>query len=260
MRLRLARAKAHRSERRASQKTEQLRLTLDNMSQGIVLVTKDHRIPVINRQAARLLDLPEEFLRFPPKYEDLIRYQEARGEYASLPLSDGMTALQFFARRDAVGRFPTIERTRPNGFVLGVRTTPLADGGFIRTLTDITHRRQAQEAAVRLASEDGLTGLVNRQQFKEELAKCALRQQPSQSGPEEEVGGFALLCLDLDGFKIVNETLGHWIGDALLQAAAERLKATVRPSHVVARLGGDDFAVLMPRTRSTISPKSLAKG
>ncbi len=141
-----------------------------------------------------------------------MRYQEARGEYASLPLAEGTTPLQYLVRRDDSGSYPTFERTRPNGVVLEVRTVPLADGGFVRTLTDITHRRQAQEAAVRLASEDALTGLANRQQFKDELAKCAQRQQPSQSGSEDD-GGFALLCLDVDWFKIVNETLGHWIGD-----------------------------------------------
>jgi diguanylate cyclase (GGDEF)-like protein len=260
LRVRLATAQAHRSELRARQKSEQLRLTLDNMSQGIFLVTKDNRIPVINRQAARLLDLPDEFLHAPPKYSEMVRYQEARGEYSSLPLAAGMTPLQYLVRRDPGGTYPTFERTRPNGVVLEVRTVPLPDGGFVRTLTDITHRRQAQEAAVRLASEDALTGLVNRQQFKEELAKCALRQQPSPSSFEqEEDGGFALLCLDLDWFKIVNETLGHWIGDGLLQAVAERLKTTVRANHVVARLGGDEFAVLLPRTRSTEQPETLAK-
>src|SRR5262249_26424147 len=162
--------------------------------------------------------------------------QEERGEYASLPLAEGTTPLQYLVRKDASGAYPTFERIRPNGIVLEVRTTALPDGGFVRTLTDITHRRQAQEAAVRLASEDALTGLANRQQFKEELAKCAQRQQPSPSNFELEDGGYALLCLDLDWFKIVNETLGHWIGDSLLQAVAERLKATVRAGHVVSRL------------------------
>jgi diguanylate cyclase (GGDEF)-like protein len=259
LRLRLAKAHANRSERRARQKSEQLALTLDNMGQGIFMVTRDHRIPVINRQAARLLDLPEEFLRNPPSFEELIRYQEARGEYASLTLPDGMTTAQYFARRDADGGFPTYERARPNGLVLEVRTRPVPGGGFIRTFTDVTHRRQAQETAARLATQDALTGLANRQQFKDELAKCAQRQQPSQPGGAEEDGGFALLCLDLDGFKIVNETLGHWIGDSLLQSVAERLKATVRTGHFVARLGGDEFAVLLPRTRSTEQPEAMAK-
>jgi diguanylate cyclase (GGDEF)-like protein len=259
LRLRLATAQANRSERRARQKSEQLALTLDNMGQGIFMVTRDHRIPVINRQAAHLLDLPEEFLRCPPKFEELIRYQEARGEYASLSLPAGTTAAQYFARRDADGGFPTYERARPNGLVLEVRTRSLPDGGFVRTLTDVTHRRQAQEAAVRLASEDALTGLANRQQFKDELAKCAQRQLPSHSGAADVDGGFALLCLDLDGFKIVNDTLGHWIGDGLLQAVAERLKLAARAGNIVARIGGDEFAVLLPRTRSTDHPEALAK-
>ena len=259
LRLFQAKTKLLRSQRRALQKSEQLSLTLDNMSQGIILVTKDHRIPVINQQAVRLLDLPDSFLHLSPKFDELVRYQEARGEYAALPIPQGVSALQHFTRRDANGTFATFERTRPNGVVLEVRSTSLADGGFVRTFTDITHRRQAQEAVVRLASEDALTGLANRRLFREELEKSALRQQALNTQTSDEDTGFALLCLDLDWFKVVNDTLGHWIGDTLLQAVAERLTSTVRTGNVVARLGGDEFAVLLPRTRSTEQAEALAK-
>ena len=83
LRLRLAKAKLLHSQRLALQKSEHLGLTLDNMGQGIILVTKDLRIPVINRQAVHLLDLPEDFLRSSPNFADLVSFQEARGEYAS---------------------------------------------------------------------------------------------------------------------------------------------------------------------------------
>ena len=169
--LQLAKAKLLRSQRRALQKSEQLRLTLDSISQGIMMVTRDGRIPVINRQAVTLLDLPAECLAKAPRYDELIKLQEVRGEYAGLPMADGVSALEHFTRRNADGTYPTFERTRPNGVVLEVRSNPLPDGGFVRTFSDITHRREAQETVARLASEDSLTGLANRRLFREQLEK-----------------------------------------------------------------------------------------
>ncbi len=172
-------------------------------------------------------------------------------------MADGVSALEHFTRRNADGTYPTFERTRPNGVVLEVRSNPLPDGGFVRTFSDITHRREAQETVARLASEDSLTGLANRRLFREQLEKRCQRQHAGASEAEDR--GFAILCLDLDWFKDVNDTLGHWIGDALLKAVADRLSSTMRAGNVVARLGGDEFAILLPRTNSPEKTQSLAK-
>jgi diguanylate cyclase (GGDEF)-like protein len=257
LRLRLATAKMLRSQRRALQKSEQLRLTLDNMGQGILLVTKHGRIPVINQQAVRLLDLPDAFLRSAPSYDELTACQKARGELADVP--EGVAAPEASVSRDADGAYPVHERTRPDGTVLEIRSTALPDGGFVRTFTDITRRRQAQEAVAKIASHDALTGLGNRRLLKEQLEKRAAVRSSADASRDFEEQGFALLCLDLDLFKVVNDTLGHWIGDALLKAVADRLIATVRTGHVVVRLGGDEFAVLMPRAQSTEQPEALAR-
>jgi diguanylate cyclase (GGDEF)-like protein len=258
LRLRLAKARELHSQRLATQKSKHLGLTLDNMSQGIILVTKDQRMPVINRQAAQLLDLPEEFLRQRPTFADFVKFLDARGEFASVHIPEGVPAIEYFSRRDADGGFPTYERTRPNGIILEVRTTALPDGGFVRTFTDVTPKRQAQEAVVRLASEDALTGLANRRHFREEVEKYVLKLKSSQVEGNDEDQGFALLYLDLDWFKVVNDTLGHWIGDTLLQSVADRLKSTVRMNSLVARLGGDEFGILLPNTCSTEQPEALA--
>lgn len=255
--LQLAKAKLLRSQKRALQKSEQLRLTLDSISQGIMLVTKERRLPVINRQAIDLLDLPESYLHRAPSFDEVVKHQEDRNEFANLPMAAGVTALEHLTRPAADGTYPTFERTRPNGTALEVRTTPLPGGGFVRTFMDITHRRQAQEAVARLASEDALTGLGNRRLFREHLEKRSL--QPRTGAPGADEHGFALLCLDLDWFKDVNDTLGHWIGDALLKSVAERLTSTLRGGNTVARLGGDEFAVLLPRTNSAQKTEVLAK-
>ena len=258
LRLRLAKAKLLHSQRLALQKSEHLGLTLDNMGQGIILVTKDLRIPVINRQAVHLLDLPEEFLRSSPNFADLVSFQEARGEYASIAIPEGVSALEYFTQRDTIGGLRTYERTRPNGTVLEVRSTALPDGGFVRTFTDVTRRHEAQEAVVRLASEDALTGLANRRHFREEVEKSVIRLKSAKPDGDDEDQGFALLYLDLDWFKVVNDTLGHWIGDTLLQSVADRLRSTVRTASVIARLGGDEFGILLPNTCSTEQPEALA--
>ena len=255
--LRLAKAKLLYSQRHALQKSEQLGLTLDNMAQGIILVTKDGRMPVINRRALELLDLPGDYLRQRPTYPEFVRYLDARGEFTAVALPKGMSALDHFTRRNADGSFETYERTRPNGIVLEVRTSPLPGGGFVRTFSDITPKRQAQEAVVRLTSEDGLTGLANRRHFGQQVDSMVQRLRASKN-TEEQDEGFALLCLDIDLFKIVNDTAGHWVGDALLQAVAQRLKSTVRAGNPIARLGGDEFGVLLPNIHSTEQPEALA--
>ncbi|GAB6042165.1 sensor domain-containing protein [Endothiovibrio diazotrophicus] len=108
---------------------------------------------------------------------------------------------------------------------------------FIAVHQDITQRKQAEEHIQRLAFYDPLTGLPNRRLFQERLEHGI-----AEARREERLA--ALLFLDLDNFKDVNDSLGHEIGDALLQAVAERLKGILRANDCVARLGGDEFAII----------------
>ncbi|MCC7168114.1 MAG: EAL domain-containing protein [Rhodospirillales bacterium] len=116
-----------------------------------------------------------------------------------------------------------------------------ADGarkGLVVVGRDVTERKQSQEKILHLAHHDGLTGLPNRALFRERLAQAIAQARRSGS----LVG---LLFLDLDKFKDINDTLGHNIGDLLLQAVADRLRQELRESDTVARLGGDEFAVIL---------------
>lgn len=107
----------------------------------------------------------------------------------------------------------------------------------IAILRDISERKQAEAQIARMARHDALTGLVNRAAFIEAMEHAiALYRRGGR--------GFALLSLDLDHFKDINDTLGHPVGDRLLQDVAERLGATIRKSDIVARFGGDEFAVI----------------
>lgn len=120
----------------------------------------------------------------------------------------------------------------------------------LTTVQDISARKANQRELQALAFHDPLTGLVNRNRFQERLAS-------SVEGAGEH-SSLALLMLDLDHFKSVNDTLGHAVGDRLLVAAAERLQACVRPEDTVARLGGDEFAIIAPALSSGIAAAELA--
>src|SRR5205085_10515340 len=106
-------------------------------------------------------------------------------------------------------------------------------------VTDVTRRRAAQQRLLHAAFYDGLTGLPNRALFKERLEVAHARAR-SGSG-----GRFAVLFLDLDRFKVINDSLGHDAGDELLVQIARRLETSRRRSDTVARLGGDEFTVLV---------------
>ena len=114
--------------------------------------------------------------------------------------------------------------------------------GRVCCFRDITKRRHAEEKLLHYALHDPLTNLPNRAQFMNHLTQAVER---SEGNPYAR---FAVLFLDLDRFKVINDSLGHVIGDKLLVAIADRLSSCIRPGDVVARLGGDEFTILLNRT------------
>ena len=127
-------------------------------------------------------------------------------------------------------------RERPDGTVLDVRGAPLHDGGFVTTYMDITERRRSEEKIAHMALHDALTGLANRVLLNEQLEQALTRVKRGDM--------VAVHLLDLDHFKNVNDTLGHPAGDKLLKEGADRLRALVRETDTIARMGGDEFAIL----------------
>lgn len=132
-------------------------------------------------------------------------------------------------------------------FWLGIRAADLTDhpdvGGVVVHVTDISDRKRAEEALAHQAFHDALTGLANRALFADRVEQALRRGVRGQGQP-------AVVFIDLDGFKGVNDTLGHAAGDALLREVARRLRSVVRLDDTVSRLGGDEFAVLVEQAGS----------
>ncbi|TGD99039.1 putative bifunctional diguanylate cyclase/phosphodiesterase [Methylobacterium nonmethylotrophicum] len=151
----------------------------------------------------------------------------------------------------SLARGETVVATAPDGRAIALVRRGVPGGAFVVTFEDVTRQRQAELEITRLAHHDALTGLANR---------AMLWRRLSEGAPEGVIpGGTALLFLDLDGFKAINDDLGHQAGDALLQQVAERLRRAVPEPGLVARFGGDEFAVLLPGSTGDLAVP-LAEG
>jgi diguanylate cyclase (GGDEF)-like protein len=242
-----------RTELKARNKAEQLQLTLENMSQGIMLVTKDLQIPIINSRCGELLQLPREFVEHPPRFDQLVEFQSRIGEFNSSAIEQPLAAVDPAQNGTTSAQFTICERKMPSGAVIEIRNGHLPDGSFVQTFTDVTKRCEAEAHVARLASEDPLTGLPNRRVFRATL------DQLCETSGNSDSAAFAVFFLDLDRFKVVNDTLGHRIGDQLLQEVALRLKQMLASTDVLARLGGDEFAIVVRSLESGAALEALAR-
>ena len=250
-RMQLIRHDLKRSEARASAKSRELELTFNHMNQGIMMVDGQGRIGFMNGQAARLLGLPEVFAAAQLRYADIIAYLKAGNDFNSPTGTVDPQLLSYIENSHRQAILPLYERVRPNGVVIEVRNEALPDGGFVRTITDVTQRHRSAAQISHLARHDVLTNLANRRLFQEHLEQARLDRAQGAA--------FAVLSIDLDRFKPINDTLGHPIGDKLLQAVARRLCSTVRDSDVVARMGGDEFSIIQRHISRRDQAGSLAR-
>lgn len=219
--------------------SKRLKAVLEQFPGGIAVYDDNLKMVLCNELQKQLLDYPAElFANDMPTLEEILRLNAGRGEYGDGDIETLVETRLALARRHEQHIY---ERSRPNGIHLEVRGTPLAGGGFVSTHFDITDRKRDQDTIARLARHDALTGLPNRILLQDRMEKGIARVQRGDT--------LALLCLDLDHFKPVNDLLGHPVGDKLLVAVARRLENCVRKMDTVARLGGDEFAIILHGTR-----------
>jgi diguanylate cyclase (GGDEF)-like protein len=211
-----------------------LQAIVDNFPGGISLLDADLRLIVTSYGARKLLQLPDElFANGPVLLEDVFRFNAQRGEYGVGDVEEQVASRIALAR---LGQAHVFERTRPDGTVIEVRGVPVDRGGFITTYTDVTERHRSEAAMAHLAYHDPLTQLANRAKLGDKLEHALTVARHDHL--------VSIHLIDLDHFKYVNDSLGHPAGDKLLQEAATRLGRIVRSTDIVARMGGDEFAVV----------------
>ena len=208
---------------------------VNNISQGLCMFDPKGRLVICNAPYARIYNLPDELVRPGTPLETILDRLFETGIHPS----DYASRDEYVAWRQGVIARGQYEK---NVVEYGQRTIlmqhhPMKDGGFVSTHEDITEQRQQEARIQHLARHDALTELPNRAQFLDEMANTEAMIERGDK--------VAVLCIDLDHFKSVNDTLGHSIGDKVLKQASARLWGTTRETDLLARLGGDEFALLL---------------
>jgi len=230
---------------------------IDTISQGLCMFDPDGRLIACNRRYGEMYSLPEALMQPGTPLKDILTHRIAAGLYAGNDPEAFMT--ERLRMVSSVVRIERIDELR-DGRAYLIAHAQLPVGGSVAIHEDITERKRAEERIAHMARHDALTGLPNRLFLRDTMEEALAR--PSDGDGEGEGGGdggFAVLCLDLDDFKAVNDSLGHPAGDVLLQAVTRRLQVCVRDDDMISRLGGDEFAILQPGPDNRERAATLAR-
>jgi diguanylate cyclase (GGDEF)-like protein len=226
---------------------------LNNMPHGLCMFDAERRVAVCNKRLAELLGTAPDIASKRATVLELVDGCVNSGALSSAHA--GRLLAEFESGFAGAGSGEVFVETE-QGRTLALTFHPMADGGAVVLFEDITDRRVAEAKINQLARYDALTGLPNRALFRDQMdaAVTGLRRR----------GPFAIHFVDLDEFKQVNDTLGHPCGDELLCVVADRLRAAVRGSDIVARFGGDEFVVLQyplghPKEAAALAERIVAR-
>lgn len=250
--LSIARQQLEDSQNEPQEQKLRLDTAINHMVEGLCMFDAEKRLVVCNERYARLYRLPPELLRTGTLHTDIIRHRIVNGILKGDP-SEG-AAEQFISRLAALPFDAVSSRIDEfaDGRLIRVTRQPMAGGGWVATHLDVTEQRRSEAKITYMAQHDALTDLPNR---------VLLRERMEHAIAVARNGGvdLAVLLLDLDRFKDVNDTLGHPAGDSLLRAVAARLRGCMTETALIARLGGDEFAVIDYVTNPAVEAAALAE-
>jgi diguanylate cyclase (GGDEF)-like protein len=218
------------AQRKLSEKSQHLDTAINNMTQGLLLFDASARLVICNQRYIDMFGVSPEVARPGCHLRDLILHRQESGSFVGDV--DEYCAKFLDPENDEI-RDTVIATSDGRSIRLIYKRSP--DGGWATTLEDVTERRRVEARIERLAHYDALTNLPNRTLFQRHVEGLLL-----------EAAGvrFAILYIDIDEFKRINDSLGHLTGDEYLKRVAERLRQSVGAEDFIARLGGDEFAIV----------------
>ncbi len=224
-----------RRKRELERQNIRLDAAVNNISQGLCMFDPKGRLVICNAPYARIYNLSDEMVKPGTPLDELLVHLFDQGMQ-----SEHFCSLEEYVRwRHQVIARGQLDKTvvEFGNRIIMMQHHPMKDGGFVSTHEDITEQRQQEARIQHLARHDALTELPNRAQFLDEMADAEALIERGEMA--------AVLCIDLDHFKSVNDTLGHAVGDKVLKQASARLWGATRETDLLARLGGDEFSLLL---------------
>src|SRR5580692_778931 len=218
---------------------------LENMTQGLCLYDAENRLEVFNRRYLEIFGLPPDRIKPGITFKEVLEIGIACNNHPNKTVDQLLVERAPLFSESSIGPH-MIEFG--DGRVVSCLSSPTSDGRMVVTYEDVTERRQAEAKIMHMARHDALTNLPNRVLFRDKMEQALGRGEK-----------LAVMFLDLDRFKGVNDSLGHPVGDALLCAVTERLQRVVRGIDTVARLGGDEFAIVQNSARPTDASELAAE-
>jgi diguanylate cyclase (GGDEF)-like protein len=232
--------------RQLSLQHRRLDTAINNMTQGLLMFDSSDRLIVCNRRYIELFGLSPDVVKPGCSFRELIAHRKETGSFSG-NVDEYCSTVMRNTRR---GKLVRDLVDGPQGRTIQIMNQPLADGGWLATLEDITERKRSDERIAHLAHYDALTGLPNRMLFQQQLEAALARIEPGEQ--------VAVLYIDIDEFKSVNDSLGHRIGDELLKSVAASLSGCLDKADLIARLGGDEFAVIQTAVKRSEDVTALA--
>ena len=221
---------------------------LNNMPHGLCMFQSDGHLAVMNNRFSQMMYLSDDFVQRGASASAICSACVGAGSTSAASARLILQEIENSQAGDIITTDPDFTKNRSLSWTF----QPMVGGGTVVLVEDITERKDAEARISHLARYDELTELPNRVNFRDEIGRLLAVQQGADQLS-------ALLFVDLDQFKQVNDTLGHPCGDRLLCAVADRLREMLRPEDFVARFGGDEFVVFQQNIRSNEDAAGLAR-